>query len=98
MTFRFQPLDRLPLFASEEAVACALLGPGKVTEWHQIAPLLEKRGFPSIDGLMGGRYTPAIRAFFDREYKVKGEGLVASAPHAPAELGAWKKKRDARQG
>jgi hypothetical protein len=86
MTSRFQPLDRLPLFASEDEVARALLGPGKVAEWRQIAPLLEKRGFPSIDG--GRRYTPAIRAFFDRDYKVKGDGPVASAPHAPAELGA----------
>ncbi len=97
MTTRFAPLDKLPLFATEEAVACALLGPGKTSEWRQIVPLLERRGFPTIDGLMGGRYTPAIRAFFDRDYKVKtGDHQVASAPHAPAELGAWKRTRGHR--
>jgi hypothetical protein len=29
MTARFQPIDKLPLFACEEAIATALLGPGK---------------------------------------------------------------------
>lgn len=94
MSNRFQTLDKLPLFASEEAIACALLGPGRTTEWHQIVPLLERRGFPTIDGLMGGRYTPAVKAFFDRDYRVAGDQVVASAPHAPAELGTWKGKRD----
>lgn len=93
MTIRFQPLEKLPLFAGEEALACALLGPGRTAEWKQIAPLLERRGFPTIDGLMGGRYTPAVRAFFDQDYKVTGGQVVASAPHAPAELGAWKGRR-----
>jgi hypothetical protein len=96
MTVRFQPIDKLPLFASEAALACALLGPGRTEEWHQIVPLLERRGFPTVDGLMGGRYTPAVKAFWDREYRVSGEAQVSSAPHEPAELGAWKKTRDRR--
>lgn len=58
----------LPLFASERDIANALMGPGRYSTWRAIAPLLERRGLPTIDGLMGGRYTPAIRAFFDREY------------------------------
>lgn len=88
MTNRFKPLDKLPLFASEADLATALMGPSRVTEWRQIVPLLERRGFPTIDGLMGGRYWPAVKAFFDREYKVGGDVQV-STPHAPAELGAW---------
>ncbi len=88
---RFQSLDKLPLFASEEAISAAIMGPGKTSEWRQIAPLLERRGLPTLDGLLGGRYTPALRAFFDREYGVHG-AAQASAPHAPAELGTWKKK------
>jgi hypothetical protein len=97
MTSRFQSLDKLPLFASEEAISAALMGPGKTVEWRQIAPLLERRGLPTVDGLMGGRYTPALKAFFDREYGVHGEAQV-SAPHVPAELGTWKKQRGARPG
>jgi hypothetical protein len=91
MTARFQTLDRLPLFANEEAISGALMGPGKTVEWRQIAPLLERRGLPTVDGLMGGRYTRAVKAFFDREYEIHGESQVSS-PHASAELGSWKKK------
>jgi hypothetical protein len=94
---RHHSLDELPLFASEEAISAALMGPGKTTEWRQIAPLLERRGFPTIDGLMGGRYVRAIKAFFDREYAVHGASQV-SAPHAPAELGTWKGHKGVRRG
>jgi len=83
-------LDRLPLFASEEQLSAALMGPGKMAEWRQIAPLLERRGLPTVDGLLGGRYVPAIKAFFDRQYGVS-EGAPKQSPHMPAELGAWKK-------
>jgi hypothetical protein len=63
MTARFHTWDRLPLFADEEAISGALMGPGKTAEWRQIAPLLERRGLPTVDGLMGGRYIPALKAF-----------------------------------
>lgn len=87
-------LDGLPLFASEEQLSRALMGPGKISEWRQIAPLLERRGLPTVDGLLGGRYVPAVRAFFDRQYGVSDQ-FVKSSPHMPAELGAW--KRSARR-
>jgi len=96
MASRFHALDNLPMFAGEEAIAAALMGPGKTAEWRQIAPLLERRGFPTIDGLMGGRYTRAIKAYFDREYDILGATQV-SAPHMPAELGSWKKHRGGRR-
>jgi hypothetical protein len=97
MTTRFQPLEKLPLFATEQEIATALLGPGKVDHWQQIAPLLERRGLPTIDGLMGGRYTPAVRKFFDRNYRVGEDGQVASTPHAAAELGSWQGKKNTRR-
>lgn len=96
MANRFVPLDKLPLFASEEALATALLGPGRTVEWRAVAPLLEGKGFPRVDGLMGGRYTPAVRAFFDREYEVHGKQQVPE-PHRPAEFRPWK-KRDTASG
>ena len=84
--------DNLPLFASDEAIATAFMGPGKTSEWRQIAALLETRGLPKIDALMGGRYVPAVRAFFDKEY-----GLIDRAPRlAPSgveDLGAWNRER-----
>jgi len=87
MTARFKTLDELPAFASEDDLAAALMGTGKTTAFRAILPLLEARGFPKVDGLMGGRYVPAVKAFFDREYKVHGEEQV-SKPHSPANLGA----------
>jgi hypothetical protein len=91
MTARFKTLDQLPAFADEDDLSTALMGTGKITVWRQIVPLLERRGFPTIDGLMGGRYVPAVKAFFDREYDIHGASQV-SAPHAPAALGTWKSK------
>ena len=86
----------LPLFASERDISIALMGPGQYSTWGAIVPLLEHRGFPTIDGLMGGRYTPAIRAFFDREYGIHGD-LQVRARHQPAKLGAYKGKQASRK-
>ncbi|MBC9875972.1 hypothetical protein G8O24_01255 [Bradyrhizobium sp. INPA01-394B] len=91
MSNRFQPLDKLPLFAEEEAISVALLGPGKYAHWRQLAPLLEGRGFPKIDAEMGGRYTPAIKRFFDHEYRLDTAQPVASRD-GPEDWGTWKKK------
>ncbi|MCA6099185.1 hypothetical protein [Bradyrhizobium australafricanum] len=87
MTKRFRPLHELPLFAGEDDLAMAVLGPRQLRHWKQVVQLLEERGFPKRDTLMGGRYTPAVKAFFDREYRVKGDEQI-STPHVPARLGA----------
>lgn len=71
-------LDALPLFADEAAIGLALLGPGRAAVWASLVPLYERRGFPRVDEIMGGRYVPAIRAFFDGQY-----GLTAATPKAP---------------
>lgn len=88
------PLEQLPLFADERSLSEAVLGHGQYTHWRAVVTLLEGRGFPKIDGLMGGRYTRAVRAFFDREYRIHGDSQI-SKPHQPANLGAAWKKRDA---
>ncbi|QHP69557.1 hypothetical protein EI171_21060 [Bradyrhizobium sp. LCT2] len=81
-------LEDLPLFASEMDISVALMGPGRYTEWRGIVPLLERRGFPKIDGLMGGRYTPAVRAFFDREYGIHGQSS-GRAVDGPERFGSY---------
>lgn len=85
-------ISDLPLFAADEAISSAFMGQGKTAEWRQIAALLETRGLPKIDALMGGRYVPAMRAFFDKEY-----GLIEKAPRlSPSgieNLGAWNRER-----
>jgi hypothetical protein len=87
-----QTIDRLPLFADEEQISGALLGAGKTPHWRQIVPLLEARGFPTIDAVMGGRYTPAVKAFFDREYRLHVPHQVATRD-GPEALGTWKNNR-----
>lgn len=71
-------LDNLPLFAADHDIGIALLGPDRACEWPSLVPLYERQGFPKIDAVMGGRYVPAIRAFFDQQY-----GLAAAIPAAP---------------
>lgn len=89
-------LEQLPLFADERSLSEAFLGRGKYTHWRAVVTLLEGRGFPEIDGLMGGRYTRAVRAFFDREYGISGATL-ALARDGPENLEAPWKKRDLKR-
>jgi hypothetical protein len=84
-------LDRLPLFADDASIGVALLGPGRAREWDKIADLLEIRGLPKIDTLMGGRYVPAVKAFFDRDYGLSVSPLLA--PDGAEDLGAWQKHK-----
>ena len=88
-------LGNLPLFADDAALSAALLGPKRSREWRQIAALLETRGLPKIDQLMGGRYVPAVRAFFDGECGLKPR--VPLAVDGVEDLGAWRRKQK-RQG
>jgi hypothetical protein len=68
-------LDDLPIFADDNAIGQALLGTIRAAEWQSLVLIFERVGFPRIDPLMGGRYVPAIKAFFDRQY-----GLTHVAP------------------
>jgi hypothetical protein len=67
--------DSLPLFSDDSLIGAALLGRERASEWAAIAPLYERQGLPKIDAVMGGRYVPAVRAFFDHAY-----GLVGREP------------------
>lgn len=86
-----QALDALPLFADDTALGEALLGHRRGREWRQIAALLEGRGLPKIDHLMGGRYVPAVKAFFDAEAKLGPR--APTAPDGIEDLGKWRRAR-----
>jgi len=54
------------LFPREAEIARRLnQSPG---EWRAKAQILEREGLPRIDPLMGGRFWPAVRAFWFRRY------------------------------
>jgi hypothetical protein len=56
------------LFVTEAEIARRL---GQTRhEWAAKAKVLERHGLPRRDPLIGGRYWPAIVAFFNRRYGV----------------------------
>jgi hypothetical protein len=81
----------LPLFADDQAIGAALLGAQRAREWNAVAPLYEREGLPKRDRLMGGRYVPAVKAFFDRLYGLAG--MSPSAPSGAENPDAWKNRR-----
>jgi hypothetical protein len=86
-------LDNLPLFATDDVLGAALLGPDRVQEWRQIALLLETRGLPKVDKLMGGRYVPAVVAHFDHQYGLDRGGDQLLAPDGVENFEKWKKQK-----
>jgi hypothetical protein len=64
------------LFLNEGEVARRL--GQKPGTWAATAIVLERDGLPKIDPLFGGRYWPAVRAFFDRRH-----GLAAGSSNGP---------------
>jgi hypothetical protein len=45
--------------------------------WRALAIVLEREGLPRVCPIMGGRYWPAVLAYFNRRY-----GIVNSGPSA----------------
>jgi hypothetical protein len=53
--------------------------------WNGIAAVPEKRGFPQIGPLFGGRYWPAVNAFLDRRH-----GVCSRSPREPDGEETWR--------
>jgi hypothetical protein len=69
------------LYPSESEIALLVLGSKRAKEWPRIAQHLEnKHGLPAIDPEMGGRFWPAVHAYFHTRH---GMGLDGAAPTAP---------------
>lgn len=54
------------LFPCEEEVARRLSQ--TIEEWRAKAIVLERHGLPRIDPVMGGRYWPAVEAWWNHRY------------------------------
>jgi hypothetical protein len=54
------------LFPSEAEIARRLSQ--TLQEWNAKAKILERAGLPRVDPVMGGRFWPAVRAFWFRRY------------------------------
>lgn len=63
------------LFPCEEEIARRLSQ--TPSEWRARAVVLERDGLPRVDPIMGGRYWPAVLAWFNKRY-----GLASVGPSA----------------
>jgi hypothetical protein len=71
-----KPENQKGLFPSEIEIARRL---NQIpSQWSAKAKILERNGFPRIDPLMGGRYWPAVEAYWQRRY-----GLSSMDVHQP---------------
>jgi hypothetical protein len=84
-------LDDLPLFAADDQIALAVCGKN-AKQWADIAPLLEREGLPKVNPLIGGRYVPAVKAWFDAQ---NGLGERPGPADGEEEWDKWGKRRRA---
>jgi hypothetical protein len=89
-------VEALPIFATDKEIGAALLGANRAQEWQEIAPILETRGLPKIDELMGGRYVRAVIAFFDRQHGLDLGGDVPLALDGTENFEKWRQRRGHR--
>lgn len=75
-----RPPHREPssLYPDESEIARYVLG-SRAQLWSRLAPILEREGLPKIDPLAGGRFLPAVCAFFERRHGLRGTCVPANA-------------------
>lgn len=83
-------LDDLPMFATDQQIAEAIVGKDKAEKWmrERLPTLANKPGFPPIDAFHGGRPVKLVARFYD-EYLGTGAGS-SSAPRGVEDVSAWK--------
>ncbi len=92
MSGRAPTLDSLPLFATDTELGRAVMG-DRHSGWPVIAALLETKGLPKVNSLMGGRYVPGIKRFFEVDNGLAEMLSGAVAADGVEDLGAWRKKK-----
>jgi hypothetical protein len=66
----------IPLYPDEATIALLVLGPKGAKDWPRVAQFLEdKHGLPRVDELMGGRFWPAVVAYFRIRHGMKVDGI-----------------------
>ncbi|AWM24996.1 hypothetical protein [Sinorhizobium fredii] len=86
-------LSQLPLFATDQQLAVAIVGKERAAMWRKVViPQLEKKGFPRIDPLHDGRPVPLVRKFYDGYFGITA-GFAAVAPDGKEDWSVWKRSR-----
>ena len=88
-------LADLPLFATDREIAEAVVGPTRADSWiRDYLPRLQlMTGFPQFDQSHGGRYTPAVKVFYDQR---SGIGTAFEGRDQPEDPGAFRPNRNRR--
>lgn len=86
------PFSKLPLFATDQQLAVAIVGKERATMWVKtVIAQLERKGFPRIDPLHDGRPVPLVKKFYDGYFGITA-GFAATAPDGEERLGTFKRR------
>jgi hypothetical protein len=91
-------LDKLPLFATDKEIALAVVGKERAQMWiKSVVPILEqKRGFPRIDTLHGGRPVPLVRKWYNLHLGVDRSYVQTTQEDGKENPDAWRSEREKR--
>jgi hypothetical protein len=85
------PFVRLPLFATDQELAVAIVGKERAAVWIKtVIPQLERKGFPRVDPLHGARPVPLVIKFYDGYFGITAGSCVVDGEER---LGQWRKRR-----
>ncbi|WP_199925232.1 hypothetical protein [Neorhizobium sp. SOG26] len=91
------PLSKLPLFATDDEIAIAIVGRKRASEWKRGAlKILEARGFPAVDLLHGGRPVPLIRKWYEIHMGIDKSYVMSTLEDGKENLDALRGKRQLR--
>jgi hypothetical protein len=86
-------LAQLPLFASDEEIAVAIVGRSRAAKWakERLPTLASKPGFPPIDPFHGGRPVALVWLFYANYLNLPADGR--GLPDGKGQEGEWKRLR-----
>jgi hypothetical protein len=91
-------LSSLPLFASDQQLAAAIVGKSNAANWiKRTLPILEARGFPRYDALHDGRPVLLVKRYYDTYLGLNASYVSTGAETAPEDPESWKKSRSIRR-
>lgn len=88
--------EDLPLFANDMMLGAAVVGPQGASHWAKVTVKNLERvpGFPKYDEAHGGRYTPAVRKFYEVQHETQAQRTSVSGMPG---TGRWTDQRLKRQ-
>ena len=91
------PLSKLPMFATDDEIAIAIVGKKRASHWKRGALIiLEARGFPRVDAVHGGRPVPLIRKWYNLYLGVEKSYVQSTQEIGKDNWEAWRPKREQR--